>query len=131
MKTIYRAKKMDSDEYIIGYLLPEFKGKFYLSTEWSRDIDGNTSNFVQIDISTLSIHFHDMLDSQGNKIFASLQEDGKGGDITLSKDGYKLYKRVHLFFNDGHPGSIDIEVVETFLKRNNSVSDIKIIDIKK
>ena len=81
MIPIYRAKKVDSDEYIIGYLLPEFKGKFYLSTEWSKDIDGNTPNFVQVDISTLSIHFSEMLDSQGNKIFASLQEDGKGGDI--------------------------------------------------
>lgn len=34
-----------------------------------------------IDPTTLSIHFPDMLDSQGNKIFASLSEDGKGGDI--------------------------------------------------
>lgn len=78
---IYRAKKTDSDKYVIGYLLPEYKGKFYLSIEWSRDFDGDTPDFVQIDISTLSIHFPDMIDSQGNKIFASLSEDGKGGDI--------------------------------------------------
>ena len=45
----------------------------------------NLSNTSMIDISTLSIHFHDMLDSQGNKIFASLQENGKGGDICESK----------------------------------------------
>ena len=131
MIPIYRAKKVDSDEYIIGYLLPEFNGKFYLSTKWTKDIDGYTPNFVQVDISTLSIHFSEMLDSQGNKIFASLQEDGKDGDITLSKDGYKLYKRIYLFFKDGCLGSVDIEIVETFLKRSNLVLDIKIIDIKK
>lgn len=31
--------------------------------------------------NTRSINLDDMLDSQGNKIFASLSEDGKGGDI--------------------------------------------------
>ena len=36
-------------------------------------------------IHTLSINFPNMLDSQGNKIFASLQEDGKGGDILLEE----------------------------------------------
>ena len=36
---------------------------------------------VEIDPTTLAIHFPDMLDSQGNKIFASLSKDGRGGDI--------------------------------------------------
>ena len=31
----------------------------------------------------LAINFPDMLDSKGNKIFASLSEDGKGGDKML------------------------------------------------
>ena len=128
---LFRAKKIDSDKYIIGYLLPEYKGNFYLSTEWSRDFDGDTPNFIQIDITTLSIHFPEMLDNNRDKIFASLQDDGKGGDITLTKDGYNLYKRVHLFFKDGYSGSIDIEIVETFIKRSSFVSDIKIIDVKK
>lgn len=30
---IFRAKKIDSDEYIEGCLLPEYKGKFYLANE--------------------------------------------------------------------------------------------------
>ena len=34
-------------------------------------------------LHTLSINFPDMLDRKGNKIFASLQEDGKGGDKFL------------------------------------------------
>ena len=49
-------------------------------------------------LHTLSINFSNMLDSQGNKIFASLSENGKGGDIlfdmeyeyTLSFDGLKF-----------------------------------------
>ena len=43
-------------------------------------------HITEIDKTTLAIHFPDMLDSQGNKIFASLSEDGKGGDI-IHTDG--------------------------------------------
>lgn len=89
---IYRAKKIDSDEYVEGYLCSSNNGV-------------NTDNKIciqefgwwtlwEIDTSTLSIHFPDMLDSNGNKIFASLQKDGKGGDIVEYKGrkytfGYK------------------------------------------
>lgn len=38
----------------------------------------------------LAIHFPDMLDSQKNKIFASLSEDGKGGSLVVSKT-YPFY----------------------------------------
>ncbi len=83
---IFRAKKLDSDEYVEGCLLPKFENNYYISLEWSMDFDGYAPDFEKIDISTLSIHFPDMLDSQGNKIFASLQEDGKGGDIFILGD---------------------------------------------
>ncbi len=82
MIPIFRAKKLYSDEYVEGYLLPKFENNYYISLEWSMDFDGYTPDFEKIDISTLSIHFPNMLDSQGNKIFASLQKEGKGGDIT-------------------------------------------------
>lgn len=113
---IFRAKKIDSDEYIIGDL---FDGKYIIAkSELNRDIsealkhirediltkdcisaecknehhllnkmlnkllvNERLEHIYEIDPTTLSIHFPDMLDSQGNKIFASLQEDGKGGDI--------------------------------------------------
>ncbi|WP_157353086.1 hypothetical protein [Aliarcobacter butzleri] len=95
---IFRAKKLDSDEYIIGqYIETEFSNEEYCDIEEQETIikhciikdfrtvhdDYEYCNFdiTEIDISTLSIHFPDMLDSQGNKIFASLSEDGKGGDI--------------------------------------------------
>ena len=73
---IYRAKKIDSDKYIQGYLLGMW-GEYFIS--WGET--NHVPNKVQIDPTTLAIHFEDMLDSEGNKIFASLSEDGKGGDI--------------------------------------------------
>lgn len=73
---IYRAKKIDSDEYVIGWYSSPIiiEGKLYLSIT-------NQDGEHRINTTTLSIHFPDMIDSQGNAIFASLQEDGKGGDI--------------------------------------------------
>ena len=93
---IYRAKKIDSDEYIIGSTI--IKNKMWTSGKGYHDVfyilkDENVSiltrfpvyypDVVRVDPTTLAIHFPDMLDSQGNKIFASLNEDGKGGDILL------------------------------------------------
>ena len=73
---IFRAKKIDSDDYVIGFL--KNCTDTGLNTFWMQSND-----FIDyiIDIDTLSINFPNMVDSQGNKIFASLQEDGKGGDI--------------------------------------------------
>ena len=73
---VYRAKKLDSDKYIQGYLLGMW-GEYFIS--WGET--NHVPNKVQIDPTTLAIHFEDILDSEGNKIFASLSEDGKGGDI--------------------------------------------------
>ena len=100
---IFRAKKLDSDKYIIGqYIETEFSNEEYCDIEEQETIikhciikdfrtvhdDYEYCNFdiTEIDIATLAIHFPDMLDSQGNKIFASLQEDGKGGDICQTID---------------------------------------------
>lgn len=41
---------------------------------------------------TRSISFDDIVDSNGNKIFASLQEDGKGGDIMQNDEYYGIAK---------------------------------------
>ena len=81
MIPIFRAKKLDSDEYVKGWYSSPIliSGKLYVSIT-------NTDGEFSIDTTTLSIHFPDMLDSQGNKIFASLQEDGKGGDICSVND---------------------------------------------
>lgn len=79
---IYRAKKKYSDEYVDGCLnIWEQNGKIYHSIIEIGKYPSPFNNIHIIEDSTLSIHFPDMLDSQGNKIFASLQEDGRGGDI--------------------------------------------------
>lgn len=86
MIPVFRAKKIDSDEYIIGYLEEHNTNDFYIS------LMPNEIDSYKIDTSTLSIHFPDMIDSQRNKIFASLQKDGKGGDIVENysfNDDYK------------------------------------------
>lgn len=74
---IYRAKKIDSDEYVEGfYVEVGSAGHIY-----NNDLKGFGAYLI--DSTTLAIHFSDMLDSQGNKIFASLSKDGKGGDRLL------------------------------------------------
>ena len=95
---IYRAKKIDSDEYACGFLI---KADDYTTNEDEDQIiyfimhkmENYRTDLVwdfvcnsRVDQSTLSIHFPDMLDSQGNKIFASLSEDGKGGDVFILGD---------------------------------------------
>jgi len=85
---IYRAKKIDSDEYIEGYYQKYvYRPQFEKRTEISYHVVEETSiihRSNEIDPLTLSIHFPDMLDSEGNKIFASLSEDGRGGDTIVN-----------------------------------------------
>ena len=121
MIPIFRAKRLDSDEYIIGDL---FDGNYIIAkSELNRDIsealkhirediltkdcisaecknehhllnkmlnkllvNERLEHIYEIDPTTLSIHFPDMLDSQGNEIFASLQKNGRGGDICSVND---------------------------------------------
>lgn len=92
MKVLFRAKDKNTDNYVIGYEYYNHIEDEYYITHYA------TGNNYKIDRSTRSINFEDMLDSQGNKVFASLQEDGKGGDIlfnmeyefTLIFDGLKF-----------------------------------------
>lgn len=82
---IYRGLKLGTEnEYVIG---------FFHSRKW--DGETRTEYYItyeslewEIDPTTLAIHFEDMIDIKGDKIFASLQEYGKGGDILQSR-GYK------------------------------------------
>ena len=77
---IFRAKKLDSDEYVFGVPRQDSKGAYEMIINVVEDgVPGVIQRYIEID--TISIHFPDMIDSQGNKIFASLSEDGKGGDI--------------------------------------------------
>lgn len=70
---IYRAKKIDSNKYIEGYYLIMGSKHCIYENKLQTEV-------VCIDPTTLSIHFPNMIDKNGKKIFASLSEDGKGGD---------------------------------------------------
>ena len=84
---IYRAKKIDSDEYVKGWYSEPIiiEGNLYLSIT-------NKYGSFRIDPTTLAVHFHGMMDIQGNEIFASLSEDGKGGDIMKDDEYYGIAK---------------------------------------
>ena len=86
---IFRAKKLDSDEYVIGFLLQDCFGFYIIQTDNALRCETLNQESVEIDHQTLSISFSDMLDSQRNKIFASLSENGKGGDIIKLDDNIK------------------------------------------
>ena len=123
MIPIFRAKKLDSDEYVEGYLLHKFENNYYISLEWSMDSDGYTPDFVKIDISTLSIHFPDMLDRLGNKIFASLQEDGKDGDILFMQHCY-------IVSFDGLNFNLESLFLKTQFNKHDSWKNFKIVGIQ-
>ena len=75
MQVLFRAKEKNSNNYVIGY-------EYYNHVEDEYYITHYTSgNNYKVDRTTRSINIEDMIDSQGNAIFASLQVDGKGGDI--------------------------------------------------
>ena len=86
---IFRAKKLDSDEYVIGFLLQDCFGFYIIQTDNALRCETLNQKAIEIDHQTLSISFSDMLDSQRNKIFASLSENGKGGDIIKLDDNIK------------------------------------------
>ena len=83
MIPIYRAKSNERKNIYVEGLLIGVDEELNLCTIRTKDdyIGGEICY-----LHTLSINFPDMLDSQGNKIFASLQEDGKGGDIFILGD---------------------------------------------
>ena len=116
MKTnmpIYRAKKIDSDEYVVGMYLPEYlrpkflNGSVYDVEYFKNVIQTDRNTYEKIDPSTLSIHFQDMLASDSDRllpngekdlrIFTSLSEDGKGGDILLFNDSIDIRELVTLY----------------------------------
>ena len=121
---IYRALKLGTkDEWVEGYLVSNSKKRFYYIYG-----DSNGYEFKEpIDPSTLAIHFPNMIDKNGKKIFASLSEDGVGGDI-MKIYGWDYFSFIEhslvSLFNvstDEHDGTL----------ASINVDDIKIIGIHK
>ena len=80
---IYRARVLGLDNnYIIGFYQQYIEG--------FEDNVYHEINNTLIDPTTLAIHFPDMLDSQGNKIFASLGNIG-GSVLTDREYEFNLY----------------------------------------
>ena len=65
---IFKAKKLDSDEYIIGYLEEHNTNDFYIS------LMPNEIDSYKIDTSTLSIHFSDSINTNSEKVWYNLEE---------------------------------------------------------
>ena len=86
MQVLFRAKEKNSNNYVIGYEYYNHVEDEYYITHY---VSG--SNY-KVDRTTRSINIEDMIDSQGNKIFASLSEDGKGGDIMKDDEYYGIAK---------------------------------------
>ena len=86
---IFRAKSNErKNSYVEGFLIGVDE-KVNLCTIRTKDyyIGGEICY-----LHTLSINFPDMLDIGGNKIFASLSEDGKGGYIMKDDEYYGIAK---------------------------------------
>ena len=86
MQVLFRAKEKNSNNYVIGYEYYNHIEDEYYITHY---VSG--SNY-KIDRTTRSINIEDMLDSQGNKIFASL--DTKGGSLIEYEE--KIFEAMYL-----------------------------------
>ena len=109
---IYRAKKIGSDGYVIGYYSPAYDIHHYIITHLGVDTKVDvvyqmSTDIHKIDPTTLAINFEDMIDNQGNKIFASLQEDGKGGDIMQDDEYIGIAKYIDCQFVVEYENCID------------------------
>jgi len=102
---IYRAKKIDSDEWVEGYLyFDKYIFKKVSGVGACIGIDRSDLPNYEIDPKTLSISFDNMLDKNKKRIFASLSEDGVGGDIQIVGNEQKICRinrEIDIFFWGG------------------------------
>lgn len=100
---IYRAKKIGSNECAEGFLIKKNYDNQKVRYFILEDKNTEVAMTYEIDLTTLAIHFPDMLDSQGNKIFASLSATGKGGDVITYDEDIRIiaiYKNGTFIFKD-------------------------------
>ena len=114
---IYRAKKIDSDEYVIGFYSSAYDVHHYIITHLGVDTKVNvvfkmSTDIHKIDPTTLAIHFPDMLDGQGNKFFASLSKNGIGGDEFITE-------------NEDELGDIQNGLISDIVIVKNIIEDLK------
>ena len=120
---IYRAKKIGSDEYIIGYYtekVKEYPGKHYIHFN-----NGYTETYERIDPTTLAIHFpdtniEDLFFGLDNGLGASIIEAVFVDDISPFK-GIAMHSHYGYVFFDKNNDWVHI----------NKLKDIKVIGIHK
>lgn len=73
----FRAKRLDNSDYLIS------DGIRWINDELELRDNSETmfDSWIPCDDTTRSVSYPDMLDSEGNRIFASFSENGNGGDI--------------------------------------------------
>jgi len=123
---IYRAKKIDSDEYVQGNLVNDRDGYYIFDVRFFPASTMPMEKFIEIDPLTLAIHFPDMLDKNGNKIFASLSEDGIGGDDYNrwhGKSGWIMHDGITIFDISAGSDTSDFEVTGIYEGETND--DVK------
>ena len=123
---IYRGLKLGTEnEYVMGWYSSPIiiEGKTYLSIT-------NKDGEYRIDTTTLSIHFPNMLDSQGNKIFASLQEDGKGGDLIDNFYFIEKYRIQIAIYTDNCFYLVDVDSDRYNLKEYINEGGIRVMGIQ-
>ena len=93
MEILFRAEVDNTqlltieDTKLLEYIDGEYYAIGYLNSENKIEIKNDKYIYAfKIKERTKSINFPDMLDSQGNKIFASLSASGKGGDLYIEED---------------------------------------------
>lgn len=85
----YRAKEKSKDNYIEG-LYTKINGRSYIINSIGKS--------TEIDIDTLAINFKQMKTKNNQKIFASLNHKGLGGDkIVFFKDKDYIKEAVFIF----------------------------------
>ena len=76
---IYRAKRKDTGEWVEGYYYPYENGEHFIY-ETGESTNGTFQDrHSEIYPETLAIHFPDILDKNGEKIWASLSNTDVGG----------------------------------------------------
>ena len=106
MKVLNRARHLYSEEYIVSDSIKFELNQMYLF---------HKNRWTECEESTRSINFENMIDKNGKKIFASLSEDGVGGDVLNYKDIIVGYDKHNMMFNAQKDSyAIDMENLDRF-----------------
>lgn len=109
MQVLFRSYELDTAILRVGYYWKHEDYErindipIYEKPATRHYIIDKYGNKYEIAPEYLSINIEDMIDSQGNKIFASLSEDGKGGDIITYDEDVRIiaiYKNGTFIFKD-------------------------------